>query len=549
MYPGSNRPKAGRLALVAGVVLAISLLVAPAAMAFPMTGGAQFGTQCDMCHTGGADAPVVTLVSNDGTNATYSVAANGIEWAVFNGMLHVAGDENGASNQFTVPVGSTYTVYDVLGDPGAASSGKTSVTPDAAPQTYDLVPSAGEHGSVSPDTTQTVNGGSDFTFTITPDEGYHIDTLEVDGAAVPATVSYTFSNVTANHTIVATFAEGEAPEIYTITPTAGSHGSISPSGVQSVEAGEDCTFTITPDTGYHIGTLKVDGAAVEVATSYSFHDVTANHTIEATFEADAPTSYTITASAGTHGTISPVGTRTVNAGGSLTFTIKADDGYHIDTLKVDGTAATTDGSYTFSNVSANHTIEVTFAANPPSTYGVQVVAGAHGSITPVLSSSKLTGSTVIVKPHDSLSFRVKADLGYHVGTVVIDGKPGKLTAGGLYTFTDVKDDKSIAVSFVANTKTSCTLRSSSSSVKHGKTVTLYAVLSGGVSSGSKVQIQALTPGYASFATIATQGVSSNGATSKKYKLAKKGTYYFRVTFAGSSTHAPSTSRIIKVISK
>ena len=72
------------------------------------------------------------------------------------------------------------------------------------------------------------------------------------------------------------------------------------------------------------------------------------------------TGYTITATAGANGSITPSGAVGVAAGGSQTFTISPSSGYVIDTLKVDGLEVTATTSYTFSDVKANHTIEVTF---------------------------------------------------------------------------------------------------------------------------------------------------------------------------------------------
>ena len=70
---------------------------------------------------------------------------------------------------------------------------------------------------------------------------------------------------------------------YTITASAGSHGSISPSGSITVNQGSDKSFTITPDTGYQIDDVLVDGSSVGPVSSYTFTNVTENHTISATF--------------------------------------------------------------------------------------------------------------------------------------------------------------------------------------------------------------------------------------------------------------------------
>ena len=83
--------------------------------------------------------------------------------------------------------------------------------------------------------------------------------------------------------------EGIIPVTYTITASSDSNGSISPSGSVEVTEGEDQTFTITPNDGYEIGTLKVDGKAVTASTSYTFSNVTAGHTIDVTFKAKSVT--------------------------------------------------------------------------------------------------------------------------------------------------------------------------------------------------------------------------------------------------------------------
>ncbi len=74
-----------------------------------------------------------------------------------------------------------------------------------------------------------------------------------------------------------------AVNTYTITATAGENGSISPSGEFTVTAGEDQNVTITPDRGYHIQDVLVDGVSVGAVSSYTFEAVAEDHTIKATF--------------------------------------------------------------------------------------------------------------------------------------------------------------------------------------------------------------------------------------------------------------------------
>lgn len=76
---------------------------------------------------------------------------------------------------------------------------------------------------------------------------------------------------------------------FTITATAGNGGTIAPTGATKVYKGTSKAFTITPNEGYHVDSLTVDGTAVNVVTEYTFPDVTANHTIAVTFAKDAVT--------------------------------------------------------------------------------------------------------------------------------------------------------------------------------------------------------------------------------------------------------------------
>ena len=99
----------------------------------------------------------------------------------------------------------------------------------------------------------------------------------------------------ANHTIAVTFTQSAA----TITATAGTGGSITPPGATSVAVGGNLTYTITPNNGYTIADVVVDGTThLGAVTTYTFINVTASHTIAATFIANPPT-YSLTAPTGT----------------------------------------------------------------------------------------------------------------------------------------------------------------------------------------------------------------------------------------------------------
>ena len=76
---------------------------------------------------------------------------------------------------------------------------------------------------------------------------------------------------------------GSGYSYYTIKATAGAGGSISPSGNVSVREGRDQTFTITPDKGYAVANVKIDGKSIGAVKSYTFESVSRTHTIEVIF--------------------------------------------------------------------------------------------------------------------------------------------------------------------------------------------------------------------------------------------------------------------------
>jgi Tol biopolymer transport system component len=80
----------------------------------------------------------------------------------------------------------------------------------------------------------------------------------------------------------------QEPVASTIAATAGVGGSIAPSGSVTVAYGGNQSFTVTPDLGYHVTDVLVDGVSVGAVTTYTFANVTSNHTIEARFAAAGP---------------------------------------------------------------------------------------------------------------------------------------------------------------------------------------------------------------------------------------------------------------------
>ena len=216
-----------------------------------------------------------------------------------------------------------------------------------------ITASCNEGGTITPNGVANVKKYSDQKYTIKANEGYFIQSVKVDNVDKGKLESYTFERVTTNHTITVTFA----PKELAISASAGTGGSISPSGTVKVKYGDDKGFTITPNEGYDIQSVTVDGQNKGKITSYTFEDIKEAHSISATF---VKKTFKITASADTGGSISPNGTTTVSYGDSKTFTFTPNQGYKVKSVVVDGVNKGEMTSFTFSNVKAAHSISVTF---------------------------------------------------------------------------------------------------------------------------------------------------------------------------------------------
>ena len=245
------------------------------------------------------------------------------------------------------------------------------------PPSYIVTPSAGANGAISPNTPQTVASGGSVVFTAAANAGYTADAWTVDGvAAQSGGATFALINITTNHTVNVTF---KSPFALMVTPSAGTNGTISPATPQSVEPGGNLTFTASAATGYTVDTWLLDGTPAQAGgTQYQLANITANHAVLVTFKA---LTYTITPLSTTNGTLAPGLPQTVNYGGSLTLQALPIDGYAVDTWTLDGTAAQSGGAtFTLSNITANHTVGVSFKAIPVTTHPADTNTDWHITI-------------------------------------------------------------------------------------------------------------------------------------------------------------------------
>jgi hypothetical protein len=262
-----------------------------------------------------------------------------------------------------------------------------SVTASFTLNSYTVSTSAGTGGSISP-TSRTVNYGSTTTFTVTPNSGYSIGT--VSGCSGSGSSTYTTGAITGACTVSATFLALS--------------GSLTPASSSCVIAlnSSSCNTTLTWSTTNPIGTSAVTASGMTnvngnsgsqafsvpyssrifylynngllLASSSATSSCTANTTWNGSI--CAINTFTISASSGTNGSVTPTGVTTKDYGTNQTYTITPSTNYHIVSVLVDGSSVGAVGSYTFSNITTSHTISASFTID---TYTLTVNKAGTGA--------------------------------------------------------------------------------------------------------------------------------------------------------------------------
>ena len=313
-------------------------------------------------------SPTSQSISASGGSASTGISTQtGCAWtAVSNapGWLTIPSTSGGT--------GSGTVSYSVAANSGTTSrsgtmtvGGQTFTVNQAGSVQYTITAStADSNGSISPAGTVTVNSGTNQAYTISPKTGYQISDVKVDNASVGAVTSYSFTNITANHTIQASF---KLPTAYTLSLSKSGTGTgtvnNSPAGT-SFSAGTVVTLTASPDAN---STFTGWSGACSGTSPICNVTMNSNASVAATFALQSNPS--IMASAGAGGSISPSGTVAVHYGSSQSFTISPSRGYKIINVTVDGVSMGSLNNYLFGNVMANHTIKATFGPLPGNRHG------------------------------------------------------------------------------------------------------------------------------------------------------------------------------------
>ncbi|CCU85487.1 exported hypothetical protein [Mesotoga infera] len=235
-----------------------------------------------------------------------------------------------------------------------------SVNVSLVKKTYTLSTNTVGQGSVSrnPDKS-TYTHGEIVQLTAIPSTGWSFSSWSGDqaGSVNPASIT-----MNSNKTITANFLINQYSIAVSSSPSAG--GTASGGGVYN--HGQTVNLVASANMGYEFVNWTENGVQVSANTTYSF-TATGNRTLVANFRLKT---YTITATAGAGGSINPSGNVNVTHGSNQTFSIATDSGYEISDVKVDNVSVGKVGSYTFNNVTANHSIQASFSLLPVATYTV-----------------------------------------------------------------------------------------------------------------------------------------------------------------------------------
>lgn len=390
-------------------------------------------TYCTISATSGANgkiSPSGDIKVTRGASATFSFLPN----------TGYVVDTVKVDGRAIANASNPYTLFDVNADSRISVTFKQGSVPPLSTHTVETSVQGGEfgHGTVSPAGKTPVIAGSAMAVSFVPDSGYVVNKVMVDGISVPfAGNSYQFASVDQDHTLVVSFRSADEPPVktYMLTPSAGAGGTISPSSPVLIDEGQSQTFRFTPDAGFAVSAVKVDGVNKGALSSYTFDNVQASHTIAVEFSQSQK--YTISASAGKGGTIAPSGDVQVTQGTWKTFTFAPEEGYTVSAVTVDGVRTeTNERSYLFPNVQEDHTINVEFASGELVT--VNASAGEGGAITP-------SGAVEVVKG-DQCTFALHANDGYRVDKVMLNGKVVQI-GGTSYTLSNAQEGMNVSVLF------------------------------------------------------------------------------------------------------
>ena len=228
----------------------------------------------------------------------------------------------------------------------------------------------------------------------------------------------------------------------------------------SLTEGTSPTIIFTPDNGYRIKSVKVNGTIVSVTNNqYTISNISRNTSVEVEFEAIPITTYTLSIKATGNGSASYDGntirsktsTFTVNEGSNATMTFTPDNGYRIKSVKenkTDVTSYVSNGKYTINSISRNTTIEVEFEAIPASTYSLSISASGNGSVSYNGTAIRNRTTSFTVDEGSSATITFAPDNGNSITSVKLNNSDiTSQISGNSYTVNNITANTTLSVTF------------------------------------------------------------------------------------------------------
>lgn len=297
-------------------------------------------------------------------------------------------------------------------------------------------------GSVSPKGKNIVAKTEATTVFVTPENGYQIDSVVVNGVNKGQISSVDIPADGKAYAIDAFFGYAQNIEMVTVTATAGANGSITPNSAVTVAKGSSKQFKITPNDGYLIDMITVNGVsqvALKDDTLFTLANILGNSTLNATFKVNPITVYSVKTTVHGNGSVLPGTSVSAEEGTPVTLQFIPDNNNQLDSIIVDGVRVVTAPSINFAAVTANSLVDVYFSVIPAVNYQVTATAGLNGTITPL--------DTVVVAGSD-ISYTITPDVNFSIEAITVDGV--NQTVVNPFILNNVVKDQVVAVSFKAN---------------------------------------------------------------------------------------------------
>jgi len=319
-----------------------------------------------------------------------------------------------------------------------------------------------------------VREGFHLLFSIYSDDGYQIAKVLENGTDITSQINNPIDSkdIAINAKLEISFEK--IPAItHKFTCKATGNGAISYNGsdirnssyTYNVVDGDIIVVDFLPDEGSRIKSVKLDNTDVTssiVNNQYTIANISADVSIEVEFEAIP---YTLSVKAIGNGTATydgteirgKIGTFTVTHGSSATILFTPDDGYRIESLKLNETdvlSGLSNNQYTISNISVDTSLEVEFEAIPPTTYTLSIKVFGYGSASYSNTAIRNTTKTFTVNEGTSATIGITPDDGYRIKNVKKDGtNVTSSVSNGKYTISNIQSNTSVEVEFEAITHT------------------------------------------------------------------------------------------------